>query len=127
LISYLLLESDATPAARAVWETDPDWVVPPLWRSEFLSVLVQSARSQMLERQDLPILWQTAAGLLLPREIEPNEEIILDCSLDRGISAYDAHYVSLAIELGALLVSGDQRLVRKCADVAVSLEDFAAQ
>lgn len=42
-----------------------------------------------------------------------------------GISAYDAHFVSVAIDLGELLVTGDKKILRDCGDVATSIEEFA--
>jgi hypothetical protein len=50
LVAYLLIDGDATPQARAAWQKDPDWILPPLWRSEFLNVLATSVRHGVLDR-----------------------------------------------------------------------------
>ena len=36
LVAYLLIEGKETAAARSVWEADPRWMLPTIWRSEFL-------------------------------------------------------------------------------------------
>ena len=46
LISYLLIEGDQTQLARLVWVRDPEWAMPPLWRSEFLNVLAVSHKNR---------------------------------------------------------------------------------
>ena len=37
LVSYLLIEGKRTVEARQVRQRDPDCVLPPLWRGEFLN------------------------------------------------------------------------------------------
>jgi predicted nucleic acid-binding protein len=118
------MEVGATPAARRVWKQDPDWWVPPLWRSEFLNVLVQSIRSHSVGERQARALWRLATELFASYEIQPSEEVALELALDRKISAYDAQFVALAAELGVVLVSADRELVRKCPDIAVLIEDF---
>ncbi|MGZ5446412.1 MAG: hypothetical protein ACXWLY_31220 [Thermoanaerobaculia bacterium] len=48
LVAYLLIEGDKTAAARAVWKKDSRWMLPTLWRSEFLNVLTTAVRSRVL-------------------------------------------------------------------------------
>ncbi|HUW30348.1 MAG TPA: type II toxin-antitoxin system VapC family toxin, partial [Planctomycetota bacterium] len=48
LIAYLLLGGEKTPGARSVFERDPKWAAPLLWRSEFRSVLAMFMRKGKL-------------------------------------------------------------------------------
>ena len=36
ILTYLLIKGDKTLQAQAVWQIDADWVLPDLWRDEFL-------------------------------------------------------------------------------------------
>jgi len=119
LISYLLIEGERTEAARRVWKKDPAWVVPPLWRSEFLNVLATVYRVGVLSEGQALTAWQRAKGLFGSSEVEPEGEHVLQTAMTRGISAYDAQFVAVAEDLGVQLFSADMRLVERCADVAV--------
>lgn len=126
LVAYLLMEGERTAAARRVYLRDPDWRLPPLWRSEFLNVLALSARAQVVSADGAAGLWLTATQLFGRSEVEPAGGRVLEAALARGITAYDAHFVVLAETLGAILVTGDRKLLPACGHVAVSIEDFAA-
>ena len=126
LVAYLLIEGDRTEAARRVWARDPAWHVPPLWRSEYLSVLTVSVRALVLERDAALLAWNRAVGLLGDYEVEPTGEDVLATAVDLGVSAYDAHFVCVARELRAPLVTSDRRLIEACPRVAVSPEAFMA-
>ena len=92
LVAYLLIEGDQTAAARRVWERDRDWILPPLWRSEYLNVLATLVRT----------------------------------ALRYGLSAYDAHFVVVAEQAGAALVTSDAAILQACPDLAVEPREFAA-
>ena len=49
VIAYLLIEGERTEEARRAWLRDRDWLVPPLWRSDYLNVLWVSVRAAVLE------------------------------------------------------------------------------
>jgi len=40
LIAYFLVKGPHTREAEAVYEKDPEWAAPLLWRSEFRNVLI---------------------------------------------------------------------------------------
>jgi predicted nucleic acid-binding protein len=125
LVSYLLIEGERTSDVRRVHEKDPDWKVPTLWRSEFLSVLASAVNAAVLNRQQAFSTWWIAVDLFSGREIEPDGDRVLSLALDRKISAYDAHFVAVADELGVSLVTGDRAVTRQCPDIAVAIEKFA--
>jgi predicted nucleic acid-binding protein len=112
LISYLLVQGERTKAARRVWQRDPDWRAPPLWRSEFLNVLSTSVRADVLTESDADRAWTAATRLLTGREIQPSGRAVLRSALRDRLSAYDSQFVVVAEDLGVQLVTGD-RGIRK--------------
>ena len=126
LISYLLIEGDQTEAARMVWAEDSSWVMPPLWRSEFLNVLAVAFHAGVLSEDQALLAWRRAKALLGAGEVEPNGERVLQLAMERDVSAYDAQFLAVADDLGIRLVTADKRLLRRCVDIAVSIEEFTA-
>jgi predicted nucleic acid-binding protein len=122
LISYLLIEGERTESAREVWRKDPDWVVPPLWRSEFLNVLATVTRAGVLSDQQAMTAWRRGRRLFGAKEVEPEGERVLRLAIRRGISAYDAHFVVVAEDLAVKLHSFDRRLVDRCLEIAVLID-----
>ncbi len=125
LVAYLLIEGERTRAARLVWQRDPDWRLPPLWRSEFLNVLTTSVRAGVLSENQAIQAWRVGVQLLGRREQEPGGESVLRTALQYGISAYDAQFVAVAVRLDISLITGDRKLVSACRDIAASIESFA--
>jgi predicted nucleic acid-binding protein len=125
LISYLLIEGEQTDLARAVWVQDSKWAMPPLWRSEFLNVLVVAHRAGVLDAKHASLLWRRSSVFLNATELEPDGEKVLEIAIEKGISAYDAQFVAVAAELGVPLITADKRLLSKCRSQAVSLQEFA--
>ena len=124
LIAYLLIDGEHTEAARKVWAKDPDWRVPPLWRSEFLNVLRTAVVSRVISEEQAFDTWHHAVGIFGGMEFSPSGEKVLEAAFKYGISAYDAHFVAVALELGARLVTGDKKIVRNCGKLAVKMEEF---
>jgi predicted nucleic acid-binding protein len=125
LVSYLLLAGERTEEARRVWGKDADWVLPPLWRSEFLNVLATMVRAQRLEPRQTFRVWRSSRELFGRSEREPEAERVLAAAIEHGISAYDAHFVAVAEELAVPLVTCDRALVAACPQVAVEAGRFA--
>lgn len=126
LISYLLIEGEKTELARKVWTIDPDWAMPPLWRSEFLSVLVVAVRAGALNEEQAQILLRRSHVFMKAIELEPDGEQVLKLAVERNISAYDAQFVAVAAELKAPLVTADKRILANCPDDATSLETYVS-
>jgi predicted nucleic acid-binding protein len=125
LVAYLIIEGEHTESARHVWERDPDWRIPPLWRSEFLNVLATTVRAGVINEEQALVAWRNAQSLLGRAEREPGGENVLRTALKLGISAYDAQFVVLAEELRSTLVTGDRKLRQACPGIALSIAEFA--
>jgi predicted nucleic acid-binding protein len=124
LVSYLLIEGEQTDAVRRVWTKDSAWVLPPLWRSEFLNVLATAHRAGVISQDQAMLAWQRAKALLGASEAEPLGEQVLRIAIERSVSAYDAQFVAVAEELGIRLVTSDKRICDRCPHVALSIEEF---
>jgi predicted nucleic acid-binding protein len=111
-----------TPAALALWRRDPDWVAPPLWRSEFRNVLTTLCRAQRLTLAAAIEAAGQADDQMSRAETEVGSESILTLAFESGRSAYDCEFVALANELRVPLVTCDRQLVRTFPAVARHLE-----
>lgn len=124
VIAYFLIEGDRTQLARALWQRDSRWCLPPLWRHEFLNVLSTYVRIGGMVLPDATRLWQTASGLCGPMESGVDMGEALKLSVEKKISAYDAQYVALAQSLNVPLISEDKQLRQRCPKTVVSLSDY---
>jgi predicted nucleic acid-binding protein len=124
LVAYLLIEGEHTDAARAVWEADPHWMLPTLWRSEFLNVLATAVRARVVTAEEAHDAWRVALAVFAENETEPSGEDVLNAALTRNLSAYDAQFVVAAVDLNVPLVTSDRRLLKACPDLAVTPQQF---
>ena len=125
LVAYLLIEGTHTNAAKAVWETDWQWKLPTIWRSEFLDVLTTAVRAEVLTLDQAHATWQIALATFGDSEIEPSGDDVLDRAAEWNLSAYDAQFAVAAADLGVPLVTADRRLLAACKGLAVSPDQFA--
>jgi len=124
LVAYLLIEGTQTAAAKAVWEKDAHWMLPTIWRSEFLNVLTTAVRAHVLTLEQAHQTWQVALTIFGGSEVEPSGDDVLERAAERNLSAYDAQFVVAASDLDVPLVTVDRRLLAACADLCVSPERF---
>ncbi|MBN2117827.1 MAG: type II toxin-antitoxin system VapC family toxin [Anaerolineales bacterium] len=123
LIIYLFIMGDQTSLAQKVLHKDPQWIVPPLWQSEFLNVLAAYVRRGMTLAQARQIM-EDALVTLKDRQIIPSYEKILDLIAESDCTACDCEFVALARQLSIQLVTADKQLLEQFPDCAISLEEF---
>lgn len=126
LIVYLLVEGGFTPQARVVYQKDPEWIAPVLWRSEFRNVLILSLRRGLFSLADALDLMDKAEQLMGGREHDIPSSRILRLAADSGCSAYDCEFVALALDMDVPLVTSDSELIRKFRPTAVSMRAFCS-
>jgi predicted nucleic acid-binding protein len=119
----LFITGDQTPLAQKVLNKDPQWIVPPLWQSEFRNVLAAYLRRGMTLQQAKQIM-ENALQTLENRQVTPSADKILELITDSECTAYDCEFIALAEQLNVKLVTADKQLLKQFPDGAISLEEF---
>ncbi|MBM4384523.1 MAG: type II toxin-antitoxin system VapC family toxin [Deltaproteobacteria bacterium] len=127
VLAYLLLPGPFTRAAEQLYEIDPDWCVPLLWRSEFRSVLAGFLRRSSVDLPTATRIAERAAGVVRGREYVVGSAEVLEAISSSTCSAYDCEFVVLARELGFSLITTDSRILREFPGVARSLRAVVAE
>lgn len=123
LIVYLLMEGPMLPTAEAVFRRDPEWLAPPLWRSELRNVLAGLVRRGQLDVEGAVAYWEEADSLVVSAEEERPAEI-LRLAAASGCTAYDCEYVALARRLEIPLVTADRQVLQGFPGTALSPSGF---
>jgi predicted nucleic acid-binding protein len=125
VLAYLMLEGDRTSAAQELFERDADWRSEAFIMVEFSNVLATYIRTKVLSRdQGLKLL--AGAEKLVPVLTSVQNARALEVATQFGISAYDARFVALAIQMKVKLVTEDAKLRAAVPSWTVSLADAGA-
>ena len=111
IIAYLYLPGPYTDAAEALYQTDPEWCAPILWRSEFRSILTGAIRRGSLSAHQARMLQEDAEQLLADHEYQVSSSAVFDHIERSTCSAYDCEFIALAETLDARLVTMDKQLL----------------
>ncbi len=110
--------------AESVWQRDSNWIVPPLWKSEFRNILAQYLRHKKLSLVESQALLKEAEAILEHKAYEVDSDWVLRLVNRSTCSAYDCEYVLLAQRFGVLLVTADKEILREFPETAVSPQQF---
>ena len=121
VLAYLFLPSEYTANAEALFERDPEWAAPVLWRSEFRNILAGYMRRKTLSFEQACSLQYEAESLLAGSEFDVDSRAVLELVQDSNCSAYDCEFIALAVKLDAKLVTVDKKLLRGFPAHAVGL------
>ncbi len=124
LIAYFAIRDANSELADAVFETDPVWVAPLLWRSELRSTLVKYIRYAGMSLETALRALHSAEEAVGGREYRVASEKVLELAMQFYCSAYDCEYVALAQDLGVPLVTADKQILKAFPKIAVSMEKF---
>jgi len=112
VLAYLLIPGKFTEAAERLFEEDPAWIVPRLWRSELRNILANYLHANQMDLADAALIFQRAAELVGVEEYEVETADVLRLSKQSKCSAYDCEYVALAEFLDLMLVTADGKLAK---------------
>ena len=124
LITARSLTSVLTSKAKQVEQRDPEWIVPVLWRYEFQNILATAIKAGQITPERALDVWQNVAEMLVENESEPSPAKVIDLVAQYGITAYDAQFIALAMEMGIPCITEDRELRGKFPGIAVSMDDF---
>lgn len=124
LRAYLLLGGPEAELAQHVFERDPAWAAPVLWRSEFRSILAAYMRQRGLGITEAWQAQELAEALVGAHEYTLGGERVLQLVAGSACSAYDCEYVALAVELHVRLVTWDRQVLRDFPQVAIHPTEF---
>jgi predicted nucleic acid-binding protein len=125
VLAYLMLEGERTSAAQELFERDADWRSEAFIMVEFSNVLTTYVRTKVLSRdQGLKLL--AGAEKLVPVLTSVRNARALEVATQFGISAYDARFVALAIQMKVKLVTEDPKLRAAVPSWTVSLAGAGA-
>lgn len=125
LISYFAIRDARSELADAVCATDPVWVSPLLWRSEFRNTLVKYIQHAGMSLDAALLALRSAEAIIGAGEYKISSERVLELAVQSRCTAYDCEYIALAQELGVPLVTADKQLLKAFPKTAVALEKFA--
>ena len=102
IISYSLIQGDKTESVLRAHEKDSAWIVPVLWRHEFLNVLSTLTKNNILNQNQSIDIWKNAVRIFNRNEYNVDMVAALDISIQNKVSSYDAQYITLAKTLAAI-------------------------
>lgn len=116
-LAWLIVRADRTEAAladRAFGEVRANGAeVPALWYAEVANTLLVFERAKRLTEQD-SVSYLADLELLAIKEDDfpcaPMQSRVLDLGRRRGLTAYDATYLELALRRAAVLATFDRKL-----------------
>jgi predicted nucleic acid-binding protein len=117
-ISYLLLPCEHTADVEALLGKYPVWASVSLWEAEFASVLSKHEKHRGLSPVKSIELIDHALQILGKTEFNIPIQRVLEVARRTGCSTYDSYYVALAEDLGTLLFTYDEELLKKCPGIA---------
>ncbi len=124
LIAYLAMPSPYTEAAERLLVSEPEWVAPVLWRSEFRNVLALYLRKGLIRFEQALDIQAEMESLFQGKEYEVASLDVLSLVNQSECSAYDCEFVALAKGLGVRLVTMDRKLAACFPDTAMLLTDL---
>lgn len=107
---------DNYEAARAMRTAETALAAPDLLFSETANILWKLVRrGEMTASRAIEIIEEVAAAPFITISNQSLAQDALDLAIATGLTSYDASYVALALRIDKILITADEKLVRKLA------------
>jgi len=124
VIAYLFIKGDYSNFSEKLLKTDSEWISPPLWRSEFRSVLSLYIRKNQLTVNDADRIAQLAENFMEGREFHVDSATVFKLVSSSNCSSYDCEFVALAQSLNLSMYTSDKKVVQAFPDTAKLLKSI---
>ena len=125
VLAYLFLKGTYSKQAKALLQTDPAWLSPPLWRNEFRNILATYMRQGHLTHQGALLIMHEAESFMEGNEIPVNSEEVIALTSSSKCSAYDCEFVALAKRYDLKLYTSDKQILTEFPDYSLDLKNFS--
>ncbi|HEV7488621.1 MAG TPA: type II toxin-antitoxin system VapC family toxin [Thermoanaerobaculia bacterium] len=113
IIKWYVPEGDYE-AARAMRTAETALAAPDLLFAETANIVWKLVRRcEMTSSRGIEIIEEIVAAPFITVSNQSLAQDALDLAIATGLSAYDASYVALAIRIDKILITADEKLVRK--------------
>jgi predicted nucleic acid-binding protein len=116
---------DSEKSAKSLFEEDPDWIAPILWRYEFGNVLRKEVRGGRISSELMSRYLRASEGLVMESVVELDSVAVGELANALDLSFYDASYVWLGQVRGLPFHSRDEKLRRKCPDLVLPMPSIS--
>jgi predicted nucleic acid-binding protein len=124
VLAHLFIKGEYTKFAEKLLKTDPEWISPPLWRSEFRSVLALYIRKNKLTISDAADIARLAEEFMNGREFHVDSETVLRLVKASDCSSYYCEFIALAQSLRLRLYTSDTNIAREFPETAKLLKNI---
>lgn len=124
VIAYLFIKGDYSDKALLLLKSDPEWIVPFLWKSEFRNVLSLYFRQGHLSLAEVQSIMNTAEDFLSGNAYEVNSFEVFELVSNSKCSAYDCEFVALAKRLGLDFYTSDKKILKEFPTIAINLKNI---
>jgi predicted nucleic acid-binding protein len=116
ILAHFWLPSDQTELCEQLFQWDPDWVAPVLWKSEFRNVVILYMRKKLIDLPEALQISEKAENQMKDREFHVNSVQVYKFAEKSDCSSYDCEFISLAEDLDTKLITMDKQILRSFPD-----------
>lgn len=127
VVAHFWLKSPYFNQVAQLYETDPDWIVPELCRSEFRSVAANYLRKKFYTIEEINWIIFNKENKMLGSYLEVDSVDVMSLVSQSACSVYDCEYVALAKNMGKPLVTFDKKILAEFPNTAVTIDQFLSR
>lgn len=124
IISYFLLPTPYSSSVDSLFQLEPDWAAPVLWKSEFRNVLALYLRKKIITLDKALQLQESAESMMNHHGFDISSPQVLSLVDKSNCSSYDCEFVALAHHLNTPLITQDRKVLREFPSTAISVSNF---
>src|SRR5690349_3367905 len=119
ILASLYFPSEISLETESLKGKNEEWVVPSLWRSEFMNVATAYYRRGFITFEQATESVKEASMIFEDHELDADVETVFSFVRKSQCSPFDCQFVALAYQLGIRLLTYDKQILREFPDIAI--------